>query len=80
MILITRPDFLVSLTDYQNTYYSFFYFFATGPTWFLMIVAMFTAILPDMILNVIENMQENMLIKKARQEEFKRERKMNKEV
>lgn len=45
-----------------------------------MILAMFTAIVPDILIKVVENIQENMLIRKARQDELMRDKKMNKEV
>ena len=71
---------MTTLTDGQSTYWSFFYFFSTAPAWFVMILAMFTAIVPDILIKVLENIQENMLIRQARQDELLREKKMNKEV
>ena len=48
------PSPLDSVTDQQNLYWVYFNMFSNIGSWFLFFVAIFTAILPDLILKVFE--------------------------
>ena len=46
--------------------------FSTGPIWFLLLLEVFAAILPDIIIKVIENVRDTELIRKEKRDEQSR--------
>ena len=46
--------------------------YSTGPVWFLLFLEIFAAILPDLIIKVLENLRDDELIRKEKEEEQSR--------
>ena len=46
--------------------------YSTGPVWFLLFLEIFAAILPDLIIKVLENLRDEELIRKEKEDEKSR--------
>ena len=70
--LFARPSALTTFTDYQSLYWIYFNLFSNGPVWFLLFLEVFAAILPDIIIKVLENVRDTELIRKEKRDEQSR--------
>lgn len=62
------PLFLTSITDGQNLFWIFYDLFSCGSVWFLIILIVVTAILPDIIIKIIENLRVSIFLFKENNE------------
>jgi len=57
---------LSSFTDYQSLYWAYYNLLANASVWFCLLLSIVTAILPDFILKVSENLKDTERIRKLR--------------
>ena len=55
-----------SFTDYQSLYWAYYNLLANASVWFCLLLSIVTAILPDFILKVSENLKDTERIRKLR--------------
>jgi hypothetical protein len=70
--IIKRPYPLTLLTDEQFLYWSFFSIFGSITIWWTILLTVVTALLPDVIISLIENIQAQQLIAKETEKAAKR--------
>lgn len=70
------PSFLTVLTDDQNLFWIFYNLFSSGSIWFLMIIIVTTAILPDIIIKIIENLRVSIFLYKENESKIMKKKSM----
>lgn len=66
------PSVFEFFTDNQSLYWIYFDLYSTGPVWFLLLLEVFAAILPDIVIKVLENLRDTELIRKEKRDEQSR--------
>lgn len=70
------PSFLTVITDDQNLFWIFYDLFSSGSIWFLMIIIVTTAILPDIIIKIIENLRVSIFLYKENENKIRKKKSM----
>lgn len=65
-----RPTFLTSITDSQSLYWVYFELLSSASVWLCIILTVVTALIPDLVMKAIENMQDIELIRRQKQDEY----------
>lgn len=66
---ITVPSLFQSFTDYMSLYWIYFSLYSNGPVWFLLFLEIIVAIIPDLIIKILENLRDVELIRKEKENE-----------
>jgi hypothetical protein len=66
--LFSRSESAYIITDQQGLYWSYFSVFTSASVWFCILISVFTAVIPDIIYKVYENVNQKFIIQGKKQD------------